>query len=459
MNKRRLTLWLIIGLSLVSAYLALPGYQPVNLNIAGRQLNFTFERPPLEITLGRLRFSRDLEAKKGIDLAGGAHLVFEADMTDLPVEDRDASLESARENIERRINLFGVAEPLIQTSRVGESYRLIVELPGIDDVNQAISLVGQTAQLDFRELAPEATEAATMADFQPTDLTGADLKKAQLQFDPNTGNPVVSLLFNDTGKDRFAAITGRNVGRPVAIFLDEFPVTIPNVNEPITAGEAVITGSFTLDEAKQMIVQLNAGALPVPVKVIEQRQIGATLGAASVQKSLRAGLIGLVMVIVFMVGYYSYLGGLAALGLVIYGLLTLALYKLIPVTLTLPGIAGFLLSVGMAVDANILIFERMKEEIHAGRPRQIAMELGFGRAWDSIRDANVCTLITCFILFNPFNWNFLVSSGMVRGFALTLGLGVMLSLFTGVVVTRTILRTFTGRKSQITRFHARSGRT
>jgi preprotein translocase subunit SecD len=324
----------------------------------------------------------------------------------------------------------------------------VVELPGVADVNQAVSLIGQTAQLDFRELSPEATQAAFLSDYQRTDLTGKDLKKAQVQFDPNTGEPAVGLEFNDEGAKKFTDITSRNVGRPVAIFLDEFPITQPIVKEQITSGQAVISGEFTTDEAKQLATQLNAGALPVPIKIVEQRNIGATLGTESVRRSVQAGAIGLLMVAGFMAAYYGYLGFLAVMGLVIYGLVTLALYKLIPVTLTLPGVAGFILSVGMAVDSNILVFERMKEEIRAGKPRQRAMELGFGRAWDSIRDANVCTLITCFILFNPFEWSFLNTSGMVRGFALTLGLGVLLSLFTGIVVTRTLLRTFSRKEKQ-----------
>jgi len=292
--------------------------------------------------------------------------------------------------------------------------------------------------------AAEATAAAMLADYQPTGLTGKDLTRSQVQFNPNTGQPVVGLRFSDEGAQKFSAITQRNVGKPVAIFLDELPVTIPLVQEAITTGEAIISGEFTPKQAKKLSIQLNAGALPVSIEIIQQRNIGATLGIQSVQKSLQAGLIGLLMVVLFMAAYYGRLGILADMGLVVYGLVTLALYKLIPVTLTLPGVAGFLLSVGMAVDSNILVFERMKEEQRAGKPRKMAMELGFGRAWDSIRDANVCTLITCFILFNPFSWSFLNTSGMVRGFALTLGLGVLLSLFTGVVVTRTILmRTFT----------------
>lgn len=437
-NRRRFLLWFIIGLTLLSVLVDIPP----QVSFGG----YKFNRPQIDWQLGRINFFRDLNIKKGIDLAGGTHLVFEAEMEKIPEEDRDSALDSAKDNIERRVNLFGITEPLIQTSRIGADYRLIVELAGIEDVNEAVDLIGQTAQLDFRELSPEATEAASVFDFQPTDLTGKDLARSQVQFDPNTGQPVVGLDFNNEGGKKFAEITSRNVGRPVAIFLDQVPITIPRVQEPITTGEAVITGEFTLEEAKKTVIQLNAGALPVPIEIIEQRNVGATLGSESVAKSIRAGLIGLLMVVLFMVAYYGYLGFLAAVALVIYGLVTLALYKIVPVTLTLPGVAGFLLSVGMAVDSNILIFERMKEEVRDGKPRDMAMELGFGRAWDSIRDANVCTLITCFILFNPFNWNFLNTSGMIRGFALTLGLGVLLSMFTGIVVTRTVLRTFSGKE-------------
>ena len=437
MKKQGWLLWFIILITLISLLIDL--------------------YPSIDWQLGKSRFYRDLEIKKGIDLAGGAHLVFQADMTTVGKEDQDSALKAAAENIQRRVNLFGISEATVQTSQLGENHRLIVELPGVEDVSQAIDLIGQTAQLDFRELKPEAsqsppevdraaeaTAAAMLADYQPTGLTGKDLTRSQVQFDPNTGQPVVGLRFSDEGAQKFSAITQRNVGKPVAIFLDELPVTIPLVQEAITTGEAIISGEFTPKQAKKLSIQLNAGALPVSIEIIQQRNIGATLGTQSVQKSLQAGLIGLLMVVLFMAAYYGRLGILADMGLVVYGLVTLALYKLIPVTLTLPGVAGFLLSVGMAVDSNILVFERMKEEQRAGKPRKMAMELGFGRAWDSIRDANVCTLITCFILFNPFSWSFLNTSGMVRGFALTLGLGVLLSLFTGVVVTRTILmRTFT----------------
>jgi len=426
--------WLIVVLTAFSIFVDLPA----KFWIFSQEIN----RPQINIQAGNFHFSRDLEIKQGIDLAGGTHLVFQADTQNIAPADRESAVEAAKNNIERRVNLFGVAEPVIQTSQIGENYRLIVELPGVKNVNEAVDLIGQTAQLDFRELPAGATTAADLADFKATGLTGKDLSLSQVQFDTNTGAPSVGLKFSAEGAKKFAEITARNVSRPVAIFLDQFPVTIPQVREPITDGSAVITGEFTLEEAKKLAIQLNAGALPVPIKIIEQKNIGATLGAESIQKSVQAGLIGLLMVVGFMTVYYGRLGVLASLGLVIYGLITMALYKLFPVTLTLSGIAGFILSVGMAVVAKIIIFERMKEEIRSGKPYGQAMELGFGRAWDSIRDANVCTLITCFILFNPFNWSFLNASGMVRGFALTLGLGVGLSLFTGIVVTRALLRLF-----------------
>ena len=449
MKQRRFLLWLVLGLILISVYVDVPSkiHLKFDFSFGKPQLSWLkvdqeINRPGFAWNLGKYRFQRDLEIKKGIDLAGGTHLVFQAEMGAIPEADRSSAVEAARDNIEKRINLFGVAEPLIQTSKNGDQYRLIVEIPGLKDINEAIDLIGQTAQLEFKELSPEATQASSLADFLSTGLTGKDLAKSEVKFDPNTGQPVVGLKFSTEGSQKFAEITGRNVNKPVAIFLDEFPVTAPRVQEKITTGDAIISGEFTLDEAKKLSIQLNAGALPVPIKVIEQKNVGATLGEESIQKSTQAGLIGLLMVVIFMAAYYGRLGLLADAALVVYGLLTLALYKLIPVTLTLPGIAGFILSIGMAVDANILIFERMKEEMRVGKSRIAAMELGFGRAWDSIRDANVCTLITCFILFNPFSWSFLNTSGMVRGFALTLGLGVALSLFTGIVVTRTLVRTF-----------------
>ena len=335
--------------------------------------------------------------------------------------------------IDRRVDFLGVAEPVIQTSRLGDSYRVIVELPGVTDPDRALLLIGQTAQLDFRE--GENLD-------QRTGLTGKDLSKAAVEFDPTSGVPQIALTFTAEGAEKFAQITARNVGKPVGIFLDETPLTVPVVQEEISGGSAVISGDFKIEEVRQIVAQLNAGALPTPISVLERRQVGPTLGRESLEKSVTAGLIGLGLVVFFMIGNYGRLGVLATGALAVYGVLTLALYRLIPVTLTLSGIAGFLLSVGMAVDANILIFERIKEERRWGKDLITAMERGFGRAWDSVRDANLATLVIVFILFNPFNWSFLVTSGMVRGFALTLGLGVLVSLFTGVVVTRTLVRIF-----------------
>lgn len=398
--------------------------------------------PAINIDFGRFQIKRDLTPRFGLDLQGGTHLVLQTDMTNIAEKDQETALEAAKNIILRRVDLYGVSEPVVQTARVGADYRIIVELPGIKDVSQAIDLIGQTAQLDFREAGDASPSGNWLLDFQPTSLTGRDLVQAAVAFDPNTSKPQVSLEFSDQGKAVFSAITTRNVGRQVAIFLDGLPITVPTVNEPITDGRAVISGDFTIEEAKNLVIQLNAGALPVPIKVIEQKNIGASLGELSIKRSAFAGVVGLLAVMIFMMAFYGKLGFFANLALVIYGLMTFALYKLLPVTLTLPGLAGFFLSTGMAVDSNILIFEKMREEQRAGEPRSRAMELGFGRAWDSIKDANVCTLITCFILFNPFNWSFLNTSGLVKGFALTLSLGVFISLFTGVVVTRTLLRRF-----------------
>ncbi len=447
-ERTRTLFWLIIFISLLTLVIDLPKNLPLKFSWKNFSLDTQISRPDFDFSFGSFKLRKELELKQGLDLAGGTHLVFKAKMEGVADEDRASALEAARNNIERRVNFFGVSEPLVQTSKVGEEYRLLVELPGVVEIDQAIDLIGQTAQLDFRE--QESTDSAV---FISTGLTGKDLKRSQIQFDPNTGQPTVGLEFNAEGADLFGQVTTRNVGMIVGIFLDEEPISLPRVDEPITSGEAVIRGDFTLEEAKKLSIQLNAGALPVPIEVIEQRNIGATLGQESVARSVRAGLVGLLIVIGFMMTTYGRLGFLADLGLIVYGLITLALYKLIPVTLTLPGIAGFILSVGMAVDANILIFERIKEEIRWGKKPREAMELGFGRAWDSIRDANVCTLITCFILFNPFNWSFLNVSGMIRGFALTLGLGIFISLFTGIVVTRTLLRTFFIRKEKLITDH------
>ncbi|MBI4062544.1 protein translocase subunit SecD [Candidatus Gottesmanbacteria bacterium] len=398
-------------------------------------------------------FVGSLKTRLGLDLSGGSRVVLSADMNSIAESERGDALQSARAIIDRRINFFGVSEPTVQTSRSGEEYRIIVEMPGVTNANEAIATIGQTARLEFREFRelPDATSSALTIPTRETtkgvDISGSDLKKATVTFSTETGEPQVAIEFIPEGTMKFGEVTTRLVGKPLAIFLDDFPIMWPMVKTPIMDGAGIISGGFSQDQARQLAIQLNAGALPVPVSVIEQRSIGPTLGADSVEKSIQAGVIGLVIVAGFMVAKYGRLGLLADGALVLYGLLTFALYRIIPVTLTLPGITGFLLSIGMAVDSNILIFERFSEEKRLGKPWYIAIETAFGKAWESIRDANVTTILTCIILYNPGNWQFLPTSGLVRGFALTLFLGVLISLFTGIVVTRTLIRVFYKEKS------------
>lgn len=402
----------------------------------------------LNFKVGSFSVDKTFNLSLGLDLSGGSHLVFEADTSKLDSTKKEQAIKSLRNVIEKRVNLFGVSESNVQTSSFEGKDRIIVELPGINDPKQATSLIGQTAQLLFaevKETAPATPGGTPTTELVPTNLTGADLKFASTVFDQNSGKPSVSIEFNDEGSKKFEDITSRNIGKPVAIILDKDIISAPNVNEKIVGGKAQISGGFTVDEANKLEVQLNAGALPVPVKLVEEKTVGATLGADSVLKSVKAGLIGLVMVMLFMILTYGKYGIIADIALICFGLITMAIYKLVPVTLTLPGIAGFLLSVGMAVDSNILIFERLKEEIKT-KPLAIALEVSFGRAWDSIRDANVATLVTAFILANPLDWSFLHVSGPVRGFAITLALGIGISLFTGIVVSRNLMRLFIKEK-------------
>ncbi|MEK7550693.1 MAG: protein translocase subunit SecD [Patescibacteria group bacterium] len=374
------------------------------------------------------------DLKLGLDLAGGSHLVFEADVSNLDENKRLSALSGVRDVIERRVNLFGISEPSVQTSEFEGKNRIIVELPGIKNTKQAVDLIGKTAQLQFMEVEG-LDESATL---KPTNLTGADLKSASVVFDPNSGKPAVSFEVSDGSENKFEETTKRLVGKRMIIILDQTVVTDAIVQEPLRTG-GQITGNFTLEEAKKLAIQLNAGALPVPVNLIEERTVGATLGAESVKESVLAGTVGVSVVAIFMILTYGRLGIIADIGLFIFAVITLAIYKLIPVTLTLPGIAGFMLSIGMAVDSNILIFERFKEE-RLIRPISDALEVSFGRAWDSIRDANIATLVTAFILTNPLDWEFLHVSGPVRGFAITLALGIGISLFTGLFVSRNLLR-------------------
>lgn len=386
-------------------------------------------------------FFKELKIHEGLDLQGGAHLLFELDTAGLEPKDASSATQSVINVIDRRVNALGVAEPVIQGAKVGGKESVIVELPGVSDVQEAINLIGKTAQLKFLAENPSATSQQDM--WQETELTGAHLRRASVEFDQNTGEPQVSLQFDGEGSRMFADITRNNLQKPVAIQLDNEIISAPTVQSVIENGQAVITGQFTIDQAKQLSIELNAGALPVPITLVEQRSIGATLGSESVQKSLTAGLIGLFLVAIFMIIYYRVPGLLAVIALMIYTLIVIALLKLIPITLTLAGIAGFILSVGMAVDANILIFERTKEEEATGKTTGLAIEEGFKRAWPSIRDSNFSSLITCLILYYG-------TTGLIRGFAVTLSLGILVSMFTAIIVTRTFLRlaigTFLERK-------------
>ena len=598
----------------------------------------------------------------GLDLQGGAHLVYQANLGGIKDAERANSLEGVRDVIERRVRGgLGVAEPIVQTTRVGEDYRIIVELPGINDTNQAIKMIGETPVLEFKEKNNEvarsltadekkqmddynanATKKAnqaltelragskfedvvakyteddksknnggslgfvtedtnklaydwaaqhkvgdlsaspvsstgglniykklnekdgaqqveishilicyrgsegcdnpvyskseakdriekikqqatpdtfadfakqytteqggaekggyigwlskgqsTVADFEnsafsiakgaisdvietkygydliykkdervpkeyevatvfvktktesdilppvdewkETGLTGKQLSRAEVATNNQTGEIEVSLQFNAEGTKLFGDITTRNVGKPVAIFLDGTPISTPNVNQPITSGSAVIYGNFTLEEAQTLARRLNSGALPVPVELVTQQKVDASLGSDSLHKSIYAGLLGFLAVILFMILYYRFPGIVAVLALALYSALSLAIFKLIGVTLTLSGIAGFILSVGMAVDANVLIFERLKEELRLRKTLRTGLEEAFTRSWPSIRDSNVTTLISCVFLI----W---LGGGFVRGFAVTLAIGVLVSMFTAITITRTLLR-------------------
>jgi preprotein translocase subunit SecD len=398
------------------------------------------------ISLGFPHFYK-LPFKLGLDLQGGTHLIYEADLSTIEAKERDASMDGIRDVIERRVNLFGVAEPVVQVNKAGDSYRLIVDLPGVTDIHQAIDMIGATPYLEFKEQRDQAEtdeilkkqqagdEQALKTDayFKSTTLTGRYLKKAQLAFDQTTNKPHVTLEFTDEGGKIFSELTKNNVGKVLAIYLDGAPISTPRVQEEISGGRAQITGNFTVEEAKQLSERLNAGALPVPINLISQQNVGPSLGKASLAQSLKAGTIGLIAVALFMLILYRKNGFLADLALIVYVILNLAIFKTIPVTLTLAGIAGFILSIGMAVDANVLIFERMKEERKSGRDFMSSIDEGFKRAWPSIRDGHITTLATAVILYQ-------FSTSSVRGFALTLFTGVALSLFTAVVVTRIFLK-------------------
>lgn len=391
------------------------------------------------------QMSGSREFRLGLDLSGGTQLVYRADTSNLAGGDIAASMEALRDTIERRVNLFGVSEPIVQTQEAGLfsgdiEQRLIVELPGVTDTQKAIDLIGQTPVLEFRMLKegaePTGAEGEDIgAFFEDAAITGKHLDSAQLQFQSGAGyagEPVVVLTFNSEGKDIFARMTRDNVGRVFGIFLDGEPISTPVIREEIPGGTAVISGAFTPESARDLARDLNYGALPVPIELLSTQTVAGTLGQEAVKSGIMAGVWGVALVGLFMILWYRLPGLVAVLALAVYVVAILALFMYIPVTLTAAGIAAFILSVGMAVDANVLIFERMKEELRKGSTTAEAIAEGFGRAWPSIRDSNISSMITAVILF----W---LGTSLVKGFALVFGLGVLVSMLTAITVSRTFM--------------------
>lgn len=401
--------------------------------------------------------NRNVEVKLGLDLRGGLQTLLEADVpADRVVKAED--MTNAKNILENRANGLGVSEVVMQ---VAGDRRIVAEFPGATNSDEVVASLKKTASLEFVDMgntpvpegtiiqtdfgASEPTSVSPDSETSPdanaiiyhTVMTGADLDSATVGQD-NSGQYVINFTLTQKGSTIFGDYTSKNVGKYLAITLDKQVISAPVINQPILGGQGSISGSFTLESANALAVQLRSGALPIPIKIVESRTVGPTLGEESVRKSVQAGVLGLIVVILFMTLYYRMPGALAALALIVYSLLSLMLFKLIPVVLTLPGIAGFILSIGMAVDANVLIFERLKEELRAGKNLRQSIDIAWSRAWPSIRDSNSSTLITCLILFifgNTFG------ASMVKGFSVTLALGVLVSLFTAILVTRTFLHT------------------
>ncbi len=455
MNKKRvyLILFFIVILAFLAANLSYPKY-------FNQGADFLNKKAGLNIP-----HFLEIPFKLGLDLQGGIDLTYEADLSDIEKEDYGSAMQGLRDVIERRVNLFGVEEPIVQTQEAAGHHRLLVELAGIKDPARAIKMIGQTPFLEFREQRLEEetqkildkqkeVEGKTFEEmqeienwqlaledpyFKSTTLTGKYLEKASLGFDQTTQKPLISLQFNDEGSKIFEELTSKNVNKILAIYIDNAPISTPVVQEKISGGKAQISGDFTVNEAKELSRNLNAGALPVPIELISQQTVGATLGAVSLEKSLKAGIFGFFAIILFLIIFYRFPGFLASLALGIYLALILSLAKLIPVTLTLSGIGGLILSVGMAVDANILIFSRLREELKEEKSFTIALEEGFRRSWPSIRDGNITTLVVALILF----W---FGTSFIKGFALTLSMGILLSMFSAIFITRNFLRVFTGTR-------------
>lgn len=436
----------------------------------------------------------------GLDLAGGSALTYKIETGTLPEgADVSESVASLRDVVERRVNLFGVTEAGVQTSysRLAQEWRLVVELPGVTDVQQAAKLIGETPVLEFRTQKVGTTLGTSTLDyitnFQPTALTGRYLDRAALVFDPTTNRPLVELTFNNEGANLFAQITRSNIGKPIAIFLDGMPISVPTVNEEITGGKAVISGDFTIEESRTLVGRLNAGALPLPITLAGTTVVGPSLGAASVHDGVKAAIVGFLLVSIFMLFWYRLPGLVAIVALACYTVINLVVFEvgispaliiitatcvglammvhraflfgvplayivlalipggLVPVTLTAAGIAGFIISVGLAVDANVLTFERMKEELRSGKSLKDAIDIGFSRAWTSIRDSHIAAVIVAIVLY-------MFGTSIVKGFAITFFLGAILSLVSAQMITKVFLQALVPAKlGQFMRFLFGSG--
>ena len=398
-------------------------------------------------------FLKNHAFRLGLDLSGGSHLVYNADVSALESSQVADSMDALRDIIERRVNTFGVSEPVVQVQHSsfvsGAGEQLIIDLPGETDVKKAVEMIGQTPLLEFKTEGA-SNEPITVKPgkdgkidlgavdlsrkYVATELTGRYLKRATLEFDTNTREPRISLQFDETGTKLFAQITKANVGKTVAIYLDGSVISSPVVREEIPSGQAVISGSFTPTEARTLVGRLNSGALPVPITLQSTQIIGATLGDKALLAGVKAAIAGFILVALFLILWYRLPGLVATISLCIFIVIILALFKLMPVTLTAAGIAGFIISIGIAVDANVLIFERVKEELRAGHSVADAVSHGFSRAWLAIRDSNISNFITALILF----W---FGTSLIKGFALTLGMGVVVSMFSAITVTRIFLST------------------
>ena len=440
--------------------------EPVNGHVPARPAILTnfFEKHQMPFTLG-------------LDLSGGTHLVYDADVSTIPAGQVSDSMQVLRDVVLKRVNgkqvsgVLGVLEPLVQVKEGGigaaGKEQLVIDLPGVTDVQSAEDTIGQTPTLDFRlkdDSLPQKQSVTMGADgkanlvvdpysqYVATGLTGRYLKTASVQFDPNTGSPYIALTFTDEGATLFDTITKNNVGKTLGIFLDGQLTQAPVIQQEISGGQATITGSYTPAAAKEIANTLSYGALPVPIHLVSSELIGPSLGVKAIHAGIDAGLIGFLIVALFLILWYRLPGLVAVFALTVYVILTLAVFKVLHVTLSSAAIAGFIISIGMAVDANVLIFERIKEELRAGRTVADAISAGFSRAWLSIRDSNISSMITALILF------FIFSDSFIRGFAITFLLGVLISMFSAIVISRMFLRSVATREnSKVTSFLFGSG--